>query len=161
MFEQNKIAKVFEACEGSGCDGYLIARISDQVEFFCGFCCVVQKTTLEPKKEKQYHQKIRSFGSGLTGLHQSGPINRNIRAMEGVWYEMWCYVHPDLVWWDEDREGPIHHRELMCQFCNDYLVAVHVTEYHTSQSVWVCHICGAFLLLCHGRFWELADMYWT
>ena len=34
MFEQNKIAKVFEACEGSGCDGYLIARISDQVEFF-------------------------------------------------------------------------------------------------------------------------------
>ena len=32
MFEQNTIAKVFEACEGSGCDGYLVAHIDDQVE---------------------------------------------------------------------------------------------------------------------------------
>ena len=32
MFEQNKIAKVFETCEGSECDGYLTARIDDQVE---------------------------------------------------------------------------------------------------------------------------------
>ena len=32
MFEQGKIAKVFEACEGSGCDGYLVARIGDRVE---------------------------------------------------------------------------------------------------------------------------------
>ena len=81
--------------------------------------------------------------------------------MEGVWDEMWRYVHPELVWWDEDQEGPIHHRELMCQFCNEYLVAVHVTEYHTWQSVWVCHLCGASLLLGHGRLWELGDFYWT
>ena len=32
MSEQNKIAKVFETCEGSECDGYLTARIDDQVE---------------------------------------------------------------------------------------------------------------------------------
>ena len=32
MFEHTKIAKVFEACEGSGCDGYLVARIGDRVE---------------------------------------------------------------------------------------------------------------------------------
>ena len=32
MFEQNTIAKVFEACEGSGCGGYLVAHIDDQVE---------------------------------------------------------------------------------------------------------------------------------
>ena len=81
--------------------------------------------------------------------------------MEGVWDEMWRYVHPELVWWDEDQEGPIHHRDLMCQFCNEYLVAVHVTEYHTWQSVWVCHLCGGWLLSGHGRFWELANIYWT
>ena len=32
MFEQNTIAKAFEACEGSGCGGYLVAHIDDQVE---------------------------------------------------------------------------------------------------------------------------------
>ena len=32
MLGQGKLAKAIEACEGSGCDGYLVARISDQVE---------------------------------------------------------------------------------------------------------------------------------
>ena len=32
LFEQGKIANVFETCEGSACDGYLVARIGDQVE---------------------------------------------------------------------------------------------------------------------------------
>ena len=67
--------------------------------------------------------------------------------MEGFGDEMWRYVHPELVWWDEDQEGPIHHRDLMCQFCNEYLVAVHVTEFHTWQSVWVCHLCGVFFVV--------------
>ena len=82
-------------------------------------------------------------------------------AMRGIRNFDIFEVSDEWQWWCTGEVGPLPLSEILCQICNDYIVACRACELYSDREIFLCQYCSAMLLMGHNRLWDIGFLIWT